>query len=240
VLNNKRGNKMKKATIFTIVMAMFFMISCQQKKSNSNQSKTETEIKVESNKKVLENLDVILSPFEDMTEFALENNEKGIEKSLDKIRKGIDNKIFESNLSPENYKILNSKLEKLKELFVQKKYNEVALASTEIFEFNVSNFVDGNKIENQIHIEHLDYMGFKILALLNQDKIDWENIELTISNAQKKWIALSPKVTDSNLKESFDYLFESLQLSAKNEDTNMIKILAKMDLSLVDVLENSI
>jgi hypothetical protein len=234
---------MKKATILTLGMAIFFIISCQQKKSDFSQSKNETvksEVKAEPNKKVFENLDVILSPFEDMTEFALENNEKGIEKSLDKIKKGIDNKIFESNLSPENYKILNSKLEKLKELFVQKKYNEVALASTEIFEFNVSNFVDGNKIENQIHIEHLDYMGFKILALLNQDKIDWENIELTISNVQKKWIALSPKVTDSNLKESFDYLFESLQLSAKNEDTNMIKILAKMDLTLVDVLENSI
>ncbi len=234
---------MKKATIFTIGMAMFFIISCQQKKSDSNQSSTETvksEIKVEPNKKVFENIDVILSPFEDMTEFALENNEKGVKKSLSKIKKAFDNKIFESNLSLENYNILKSKFEHLNELIAQKKYNEVALASTEIFEFNVSNFLDGNKIENQISIEHLDYMGFKILALLNQDKIDWANIELTISKVQKKWIALSPNVADRNLKESFNYLFKGLQLSAKNKDVSMLKILAEMDLSLVDVLENNI
>lgn len=227
---------MKKATIFTIGMTMFFVISCQQKKSDSNQSKTKTvksEIKVEPNKKVFENLDDILSPFEDMTEFALENNEEGVIKAF-------NNKAFERNISHENHKILNSKFEQLKELIAQKKYNEVALASILIFEFNVSNFLNGNKIGNQINIEHLDYLGFKIFALLNQEKIDWANIELTISNVQKKWTAISPNVADINLKDSFNYLFSGLQLSAQNKDSSMIKMLANMDLNLVDVLDNNI
>ncbi|GET28401.1 hypothetical protein [Prolixibacter sp. SD074] len=234
---------MKNKIFLLIGLTTIFNVSCQHKKQDSNHSKSEVikeETKAVSDKKVFENLDVLLSPFEDMTEFALESNEDGVKKSLSKIEKAFDNTTFERNLSPENYKILNSKFEQLKELIAQKKYNEVALASTQIFEFNVSNFLDGYKIENQINIEHLDYMGFKILALLNQEKIDWANIELTISNVQKKWTALSPNVADRNLKDSFNYLFKALQLSTQNKDISMIKILADMDLSLVDVLENNI
>ena len=82
-------------------------------------------------------------------------------------------------------------------------------------------------------------MGFKILALLNQKKIDWKNIEQTISNVEKEWIALNPSVKDGNLKDSFELLFNGLHLSAENKDVKMGRILASMDLSLVDVLENS-
>lgn len=229
--------------IFLIGLTIISNISCQQKQPDSNHSNSEI-IKKETNavpyKKVFENLDVILSPFEDMTEFALENNEEGVQKSLSKINKVFENGAFARNLSLENYKILNSKFVQLKELIAQKKYNKIALASTEIFEFNASNFLDGNKIENQIHVENLDYMGFKILALLNQEKIDWTKIELTITNVQKMWTALSPNIADKNLKNSFNYLFKGLHLSAKNKDVNMSKILSEMNLSLVDVLENNL
>jgi len=57
---------------------------------------------------------------------------------------------------------------------------------------------------------------------------------------KKNWTALSPNVADRNLKDSFNYLFKGLQLSAQNKDISMIKTLAYMDLSLVDVLENNI
>lgn len=192
------------------------------------------------NKIIFENLDKILSPFEDMTEFALEKNEVGILKSLDRIEKDIKNSVFEKNISAKNIKEFNSKLGKLKKFIKEKNYIQIALFSTEIFKFNVINFIDNLKIENQINLEHLDYMGFKVIALSNQDKIDWEIIEQTISDAQKKWITLSTKVNDNNLKDSFNYLFRGLYLSVKNRDIEMSKILASMDLRLVDILESSI
>ncbi len=46
-------------------------------------------------------------------------------------------------------------------------------------------------------------------------------------------------VTDNNLKDSFNFLFKGFYLSTKNHDIKMAEILANMDLSLVDVLENS-
>ena len=210
---------------------------------NVTQSKTATvksEKRVETGKKALKDLTLILSPFENITEFALKNDEKGIKNALRKIKEEPIKTAFKRSLSPENYKILNSKINEIEALFLEKKYNEVALASTEIFEFIISNFEERNKIENQINLEYLDYMGFRILALLNQNKIDWDNIELVIFQVQKKWNTLSSNIKDKNLKDAFDYLFEGLHIAAKNKDVSIMKIFANMVLSLVDVLERSI
>lgn len=234
---------MKTIKILFICMAMIFTLSCQQKKSESTQSKLEVNksiVKPEPNKIVFENLDMILSPFEDMTEFALAKNKSGILKSLTKIEDANAKGIFEKTMTAEGGKSLNPKIAKLKELISQNNFSQIALASTDIFEFNISNFADGKLIENQIRIEHLDYMGFKTLALSDQDKIDWENIKQTIDNTQKVWLILSPKVKNNNLKDTFDYLFKGLMLSADNKDIKMCRILANMDLALVDVLENSL
>jgi hypothetical protein len=192
-----------------------------------------------SDKAVYQALDQILSPFEDMTEYALARNERGVLASLSSVEKAENNLIFEKNISAENIKIFNAQLIKLKALIKQKNYPQIALASTELFGFNINHFIHAKRIENQIYIEHLDYMGFKILALLNHKSIDWQAVDKTISDAQKQWLALSPKVRDRNLKESFNYLFEGLHLSTKQNHVKMSSILASMDLSLVDVLENS-
>ena len=93
-------------------------------------------------------------------------------------------------------KSFSTQVDKLKELIKQKKYDQVALASSDIFESNTSNFIDANKIENQIRIEHLDYMGFKILSLLNQEKIDWQLVQQTTANVKTVWASLSPEIKE--------------------------------------------
>lgn len=233
---------MKHLTILMLGTITLFLQACQQENEEKKQITIEavkTEVKEDPNQIVFENLDQILSPFEDMTEYALDKNVEGITKSLNKVETAMKEGAFAKNLTPESAKALASQIEKLKELIKFKNYEQVALLSTDIFEYNTSNFVDTKKIENQIRIEHLDYMGFKILALLNQENIDWQNIQQTIKDVKKEWLILSPKIKDNNLKDSFEYLFEGLNVSAKNKDIKMGGILASMDLSLVDVLENS-
>lgn len=233
---------MKHLTILLLGTVTLFSQACQQKNEETKQTTVEVvkaEVKEDPNQIVFENLDQILSPFEDMTEYALDKNDEGITKSLSKVDAAMNEGAFAKNLNPESMKSLSSQIEKLKEFAKLKNFEQIAIASTDIFEHNTSNFVDTKKIENQIRIEHLDYMGFKVLALLNQEKIDWKNIEQTIEGVKKEWLALSPEIKDNNLKDSFEYLFEGLEISAKNKDSKMGEILASMDLSLVDVLENS-
>lgn len=240
---------MKTKTILIIGIISVFSQSCHQENSTSTQSlvdtsKTTTEVvntdeKVDSNRIVFENLDQILSPFEDMVEFALEKDDEGILKSLTKVEKAENEGVFSKNINAESLKSLNPKIEKLKDFIKQKNHEQIALAATDLFEFNITNFVDTKKIDNQIRIEHLDYLGFEVLSLLNQEKIEWQNIQPIVSSVQKEWEALSAKVEDPNLKNSFDYLFKGLELSIQNKDKKMGEILASMDLSMVDVLENS-
>lgn len=233
---------MKHVTILMLGTVTLFTQACQQKNEETKQTTIDVvkaEVKENPNQIVFENLDQILSPFEDMTEFALNKDDDGIAKSISKVETAMSEGVFAKNLTPESMKSLAPQIEKLKDLIKLKNYEQVAIASTDLFEYNTSNFVDTKKIANQIRIEHLDYMGFKILALLNQEKIDWKNIQQTILDVKKEWTALSPEIKDNNLKDSFEYLFEGLETAANNKDTKIGGILASMDLSLVDVLENS-
>jgi len=218
---------MKKITILTIGSLMILF-----------QASAQTNVK--SNSNPYNELDKILSPFEDMTEYALDNNYEGVIKSINKVEALQKQSIFKENILSGSIETLNPKIKKLNEAAKQKNYKQVALIATDIFEFNISNFKDRYKIKNQIQIEHMDYMGFETLALLNQDNIDWEKLESTIIDVKKNWKVLSLKVKDRNLKDSFGFLFQGLLLSTKNKDIKMTKILASMDLSLVDVLEKSI
>ncbi len=233
---------MEKYLVIFLTSTMLLVQYCQQNKSNQLKAEVvNSEINADSykNRLILDNLDAILSPFEDMTEYALNKNGNGINKAINRILKVEEKSIFKMNLSTESMLKLKLMITDLQKLVITKSYKNIAILSTEIFDFNTTNFIDANKVKNQIKIEHLDYLGFKTLALLNQDKIDWEKFETTISNVQQVWVTFRKNINDNNLKNSFNYLFEALHLSAKNKDAKMAKILSSMDLNLVDVLENS-
>ncbi|MDX1828374.1 MAG: hypothetical protein R3342_02390 [Lutibacter sp.] len=218
---------MKKITILTIGAIMILF-------------QTSAQTSVKSNSNPYNELDKILSPFEDMTEYALDDNYNGVLKSLNKVEELKKQLIFKKYILSGRLEMLNPKIKKLNEAVKQKNYKQIALVATDIFEFNVTNYINSYKIKNQIQIEHMDYLGFETLALLQQDKIDWEKLKSTILDVKKKWKGLSVNVKDSNLKASFNSLFQGLLLSTKNKDIKMLEILASMDLSLVDVLEKSI
>ena len=235
---------MKKISLVMLVLVLSLSQAC--KKNTSKKSvvketvleKTDS-IKVVNNDTIFENLDQALSPFEDLTEFALAKNDHGISKSLSLIDSATKNNVFTNNLKPESIKVLNEKIKALKNYFKKKDYAKTALTSADIFNYNVSNFKDASKVENQIKIEHLDYLGFKILALIDQKNIDWKNIEQTTTSVQKVWKRLKTNVKDPNLKGSFDLLFDGIHLSAKEKNKKMAGIFANMVLDLVDVLENT-
>ncbi|WKD86651.1 hypothetical protein KCTC32516_02027 [Polaribacter huanghezhanensis] len=235
---------MKKVSIVMLVFVMALSQACTEKVSKKEIVKETISEKKESAKitesdVIFENLDQALSPFEDLTEFALAKNDKGIQKSLSKIDNTAKNNVFTDHLKPESIMVLNEKIAALKKYFKKRDYAKTALTSTEIFNYNVSNFKDASKIENQIKIEHLDYLGFKILALIDQKKIDWKNIEHTTKNVEQVWKSLSTEVKDSNLKASFNLLFDGIHLSVKEKNKKMAAIFANMVLDLVDVLENT-
>lgn len=188
---------------------------------------------------VYQKLDRILSPFEDMTEYALDNNSIGITKAMNRINRSQKNQFFKQGLTEKSYAAFIQKTNKLQQFVNQNDYKQISLLSANIFKFNISHFIYADQLRRQLRIEHLDYMGYYVLALLKQDKVDWETITKAIKLGNANWALLRQEVKDSNLKDTFDQLFSGLQLSVKQKNPETAKIFASMDLSLVDVLEGS-
>ena len=216
---------MKKIVLALVAMMMVFQgISQTSHKSKIN---------------VYQKLDQVLSPFEDITEYALDNNTTGVEKAWYRIEETNKKLIFKQAIPEKNYSFFEQKIKQLHQAVSAKNYKEISLISARLFKFNINHFIYASQVKRQLIIEHLDYTGYQVLALLKQDKINWKAVSATINKGQVNWTSLRPEVKDGNLKDSFNQLFSGLQLSVKQQNKDMANIFASMDLSLVDVLEVS-
>ena len=188
-------------------------------------------------KETLAVLDKVLSPFEDMTEYALDKDLDGMKKGYKNIENIEDNSLLKQTIPANKLKQLSANIETLETLINNAQYSKVALLSSKMFNDTTTNFKYNLKIKEQLHIEHLDYMGFRILALLSTENLNFAQISHAISNAKNNWNAIKGKIKDENKVEAFDLLFQGLDHSLQIKDTKMLKILAQMDLALVDVVE---
>ncbi len=117
---------MKTTKFLVIGLVMTLAVSCQQKKTETKQADMQTvksdsttvPKKVEINKIALENLDNVLSPFEDMTESALTNNKNGVMKAMERVNEATKNNSFKNSISAEGQKLLIPKLEELKKQLI--------------------------------------------------------------------------------------------------------------------------
>jgi len=188
-------------------------------------------------KETLAVLDKILSPFEDMTEYALDKELDGMKKGYKNIENIEDNALLKQTIPANKLNQLSKNIETLETLIDNAQYSKVALLSSKMFNDATTNFKYNSKIKEQLHIEHLDYMGFRILALLSTKNPDFTQISDAISNAKNNWNAIKGKIKDENKVEAFDLLFQGLDHSLQIKDKKMLNTLAQMDLALVDVVE---
>lgn len=195
------------------------------------------EEKVESKRNALEILDKVLSPFEDMTEYALDRDISSMKKGYKNIEVIEDSGLLVKSLRDGVSTQISQDIESLETYINTKKYSEVALLSTKLFKTIANNFAYSHYVNNQIHIENLDGMGFEILSLISNKDVNYEQIQGIINEAQKSWMFLRDDMQDENAIDSFDLLFKALSHATIKHDYEMLKILASMDLALVDVIE---
>ena len=182
-------------------------------------------------------LDKVLSPFEDITEYSIDHNQKGLLHSVERIKKLQADKSFQKNLEQKSLKNLDQKIVLLNKFISEKNYAKSALVSTEIFKYNIDHFKSKESVKEQINIENLDYMGFEIIALTNQNDIDYAKINQILLQSKKSWRVFSTQVKDKNMVDAFALLFSGLDTSIKQKNNPIIKTFANLDLALVDVLE---
>jgi len=201
------------------------------------QLKERAEEKVESKKNALKILDKVLSPFEDMTEYALDKDVSSMEKGYKNIETIEDSGLLAKSVTNGVTTQISQDIELLETYINTNNYSEVALLSTKLFKTIANNFAYSHYVNKQIHIENLDGMGFEILSFLSNKNVSYEQIQGIINEAQKSWMFLRDDMQDKNAIDSFDLLFKALSHATIKQDKGMLEILASMDLALVDVIE---
>ena len=135
-------------------------------------------------------LDEVLSPFEDMAEYALDKNLLGMKKGYKKIELIQDNGLLKQTVSDQALKSIDQNIEKLEGVINRGDFAQVALLSAQMFGESISSFKYVQKITNQLYIEHLDEMGFRLLALIEANQTDSKIMLNIIIQAKANWLAL--------------------------------------------------
>jgi len=195
------------------------------------------EEQVEAKKNALKMLDTILSPFEDMIEYSLQEDQNKMQDSLQSIYQLEKSTTLKESINGNTYQKLQKEIQQLNHFVATHNYTKSALLSTSIFKLLINNFLYKDYIEEQIHIEQLDAMGFAILTQLKLQEIPYADIANNINNAQEHWLKIKSEIDNENLTNAFDLMLDGLYVSARNKDKPILKILAAMDLALVDLVE---
>ena len=88
-----------------------------------------------------------------------------------------------------------------------------------------------------VQVALLDYVGFKVNALLASSSTDWARIADTVHEAQTWWTAIEPHTSDATLKEGMNRTLLGMKEAADQKDAKVMHFAADMELILVDGLE---
>lgn len=88
-----------------------------------------------------------------------------------------------------------------------------------------------------VQVAQLDYVGFKINALLSSSPVNWTQVSETAHEASTWWSAIEPHTADATLKEAMNRILLGMKEAADQKDPKVMRFAADMELILVDGLE---
>ena len=174
------------------------------------------------------------SPFEDLTEFALANDTRGMGQALKAY--GDQAAAVNKVLSVPARREMASLLAAIRRAELQGDNQKVALNSVEAYRVLVES-LDPKGLVVPTQVSKLDYVGFKLKVLLAASPPDWPAIRTTIEAAGRHWHELEPRVGDKGLRDAVKTMLTGLRRATVTNNAEMAVFAAQMDLALVDLLE---
>jgi hypothetical protein len=175
------------------------------------------------------------SPFEELTEFAISADRKGIKRALQTY--DAQAKKVENTLPGTDRGKLKALVADIRKAEQQDDYTTIALKSPEAYRTLIE-ALDRNSLKVPKEVSLLDYVGFRFLAVLHTKPGDWSNLQEAAEYAQKNWDAIKPRVTNKGLREAIDITIAGLSKACTVKNPDMALFAAQIDLVLVDLLEN--
>lgn len=101
----------------------------------------------------------------------------------------------------------------------------------------ISEELDTSTLKIPKEVVILDYIGFKLLALLKQQNVDWNLIKITSNEGVSQWENIKIQTSDKPLRNVMDTAIQGIQVAVNSKNMDMLRFAAQVDLDLVDLLE---
>ncbi len=141
-----------------------------------------------------------------------------------------------ASLSPDRQKALDALVAGIRDAWTAKDRGALAVQSIEAYRLLQEAIPRGPRAA-PVQVAQLDYVGFKVNALLASRSTDWTRIADTVREAQTWWTAIEPHTSDATLKEAMNRTLLAMKEAADQKDAKLMHFAADMELILVDGLE---
>ena len=175
-----------------------------------------------------------MSPYEDLTEYALDQNKEGIDKTIKSLDGLVDK--LKNKLSKKAIQNLSENIEKIKIAKDNVDFPKIALYAVDSYRA-ISEELDTSTLKIPKEVVILDYIGFKLLALLKQQNVDWSLAKITSNEGVSQWENIKIQTSDKPLRNVMDTAIQGIQVAVNSKNIDMLRFAAQVDLDLVDLLE---
>ena len=141
-----------------------------------------------------------------------------------------------ASLSPDRQKTLDAFLAGMRDAWTTKDRSALAVQSIEAYRLLQEALPRGARAV-PVQVAQLDYVGFKVNALLASSSTNWSQIADTVREAQAWWRAIEPHASDATLKEAMNRTLLGMKEALDQKDAKVMHFAADMELILVDGLE---
>ena len=141
-----------------------------------------------------------------------------------------------ASLLPVRQKALDAFVAGMRDAWTAKDRSALAVQSIEAYRL-LEEAVPRSPRAVPVQVAQLDYVGFKVNALLASNSVDWTRIADTVREAQTWWTAIEPHTSDATLKEAMNRTLLGMKEATDRKDAKVMHFAADMELILVDGLE---
>ena len=174
------------------------------------------------------------SPFEDLTEAAMEKDAAGIATAL----RAVDAKAaaVRKALPAAAAGTYDGLLAAIHRAVEAGEHHAIAMSAVDAFRLLLDNLEPkGLVVPREVLL--LDSVGFRLHVLEAAPEADWEAIGKSVAEGAAWWAATRPKVARVALRDAMDTAIRGLQEGEKTKNLPLLHFAAQVDLDLVDLLE---
>jgi hypothetical protein len=171
---------------------------------------------------------------EDLIGFALEGKADKVAEKVAAMRKALST--LRPLLKDSTFETLGRQMTDMEQASSKNDVLGTALVAVEVYR-GIENAMDAARRRSPIEVAMMDYSGFKLSILAAAQTSDWATIGATAKESDDYWSALAKNVKDRSVRNLVGAIQDGLRGAIERKDIHGVRFAAKIQLEVVDVLE---